>query len=241
VAKFDLEEEGMRWVKVTFKDEAVRAAKGALSHMGGDIVMDSPMPGFHDLLVSALSDESPWRTRYQGTGELFLESTLGGYHSMELDGSERWVFNTSTYWASDGDVKVTIHREGPLKSFWAGEGFFWYQTTASGKGTVVLKTDGPVEERTLPDERVVVTESCVIGRTEGIKFTIRRAAKSLIAHGLSGEKAARVYEGTGRVLLCSTPYRKLAVKSKAQATRRSSSKSAVRRRATRGAASGGVP
>ena len=60
MATFDIEEEeGMRWIKVTLQDEAARAAKGALSHMSGDIVMDSPMPGFHDLLVSALSDELP--------------------------------------------------------------------------------------------------------------------------------------------------------------------------------------
>jgi uncharacterized protein (AIM24 family) len=200
---------------VTVQDETVRAAKGALSHMSGNIVMDSPMPGFHDLLVSALSDESPWRTRYQGTGELFLESSLGGYHVMELDGIEHWVFNNGTYWASDGGVKLTIYRERLMTSFWAGEGFFWYQTAASGKGKVVLKTEGPVEERTLQNERVVVTGNYVIGRTEGVKFTIRRAAKSLIAHWLSGEKAARVYEGTGKVLLCTTPYWKLAVKNKA--------------------------
>ena len=87
MAKFDIEEEeGMRWVKVTLQDETVRAQKGALNHMHGDIVMDSPVPRFHDILVSCLSDESPWRPRYRGTGELFLESTMGGYHVMELDG-----------------------------------------------------------------------------------------------------------------------------------------------------------
>ena len=45
-----------------------------------------------------------------------------------------------------------------------------------------------------------------------IKFTIRRAAKSLISHWLSGEQAARAYEGTGKVLLCTTPYWRLFMK-----------------------------
>jgi uncharacterized protein (AIM24 family) len=213
MAKFDVEEEeGMRWVKVTLQDETVRAQKGALNHMHGEIVMDSPVPDIHDILVSCLSDESPWRPRYRGTGELFLESTLGGYHVMELDGNERWVFNNGTYWASEGTIKLSIYRERLMTAFWAGEGFFWYHTCAEGKGKVVLYSEGPVEVRTLNNERLVVAGNYVIGRTEGIKFTIRRAAKSLISHWLSGEKAARSYQGTGKVLLCTTPYWRLFMK-----------------------------
>jgi uncharacterized protein (AIM24 family) len=210
MAKFDIEEEeGMRWIKVTLLDETVRARKRALSHLGGDIAMDSPVPHLRDMLVSCLSDESPWRPRFTGTGELYLESTLGGYHVMELDGSERWIFNNGIYWASEGGIDLSIYRERLITAFWAGEGLLWYQTCARGKGKVVLYTEGPVEERTLQGERIVVTGNYVIARTEGIKFTIRRAAKSLVSHWLSGEKAARCYEGTGTVLLCTTPYWRL--------------------------------
>lgn len=213
MAKFEVEQgEGMRWVKVTLTNEIVRAHKGALNHMSGDIVMDSPLPRFHDLLVSSLSDESPWRPRFTGTGELYLESTLGGYHIMELDGKDLWTFNSGTYWASDGDVKLTIFRERVITSFWAGEGLFWYQTAARGKGKVALYSDGPVEEVTLDNGRLVVAGNYVIGRTDGIKFSIRRAAKSRFSHWLSGEPFARVYEGTGKLLLCTTPYWQLRLK-----------------------------
>jgi uncharacterized protein (AIM24 family) len=213
MARFDIEqEEGMRWLKVSLRDETVRTRKGALNHMTGGIVMDAPLPGFHDILVSCVSDESPWRPRFTGTGELFLESTLGGYHVMELDGRERWVFGNGTYWASEGDVRLSIYRERFWTSFWAGEGFFWYHTVAEGEGKVALYTEGPVEERTLRGEKLVVAGNYVIGRTEGIRFTIRRAAKSLISHWLSGERSARVYEGTGKLLLCTTPYWQLRLK-----------------------------
>jgi uncharacterized protein (AIM24 family) len=215
MANFETEEkEGMRWIKITLQDDIVRAAKGALNHLNGDIAMDTPVPRVRDLLVSTLSDESPWRPRYRGTGEIFLESSLGGYHVVELDGSERWVFNNGTYWASEGGVNLSIYRERLMTSFWAGEGIFWYHTTAVGKGKVVLKADGPVQVNTLQNQRLVVAGNYVIGRTEGIKFTIRRAAKSWISHWLSGERFARAYEGTGKVLLCTTPYWRLAVKSK---------------------------
>jgi len=213
MAKFEIEHtEGMRWVKVTLENETVRAEKGALNHMIGDITMDVPVPRPRDFLVSMVSDESPLRPRYSGTGELYLESTLGGFHIMELKDDESWIFSPGAYWASESGIKLTIFRERFLTSFWAGEGFFWYQTGARGKGKVVLATHGPIEELTLNNGRVVVDGNYVVGRTSGIKFTIRRAARSYISHRLSGESYARVYEGTGRLLMCSTPYWRARVK-----------------------------
>jgi uncharacterized protein (AIM24 family) len=213
MAKFEIEHtEGMRWVKVTLDNETVRAQKGALNHFVGDISMDVPLPRPRDFLVSLVADESPLRPRYTGTGELHLESTLGGFHVMEMHEGESWVYSPGAYWASESDITLTIFRERIMTSFWAGEGFFWYQTAARGKGKVVLATQGPVEEITLKDSRIIVEGHHVIGRTSGIRFGIRRAAKSYISHLLSGEGHARVYEGTGRLLLCPIPYWRLRIK-----------------------------
>jgi uncharacterized protein (AIM24 family) len=213
MAKFEIEHtEGMRWVKVTLENETVRAEKGALNHMIGDITMDVPMPRPRDILVSMVSDESPLRPRYSGTGELYLESTLGGFHIMELKDDESWIFSPGAYWASESEIKLSIFRERFLTSFWAGEGFFWYQTGAHGKGKIVLATRGPIKEMTLNNGRIVVDGDYVVGRTTGIKFTIRRAARSYLSHRLSGEDYARVYEGTGKLLLCCTPYWRARVK-----------------------------
>jgi len=212
MAKFEIEEDqGMRWVKVTLDNETVCAEKRALNHMIGDIAMDVPLPRPRDILVSLVSDESPLRPRYTGTGELFLESTLGGFHIMELHENESWVYSPGAYWASESDIKLTIHRERFLTSFWAGEGLFSYQTAAHGKGKVVLTARGPVEELTLNGGKLVVDGNYVIARTSGIKFTVRWAAKSFFSHLLSGERYARVYEGTGRLLMCTTPYWRLRI------------------------------
>jgi uncharacterized protein (AIM24 family) len=99
-----------------------------------------------------------------------------------------------------------------LTSFWAGEGFFWFQTGAKGTGKIILATRGPVEERILNNEKVVVSGDYVLGRTAGIRFTIQRPTKSYLSYLLSGERYARVYEGTGKLLLCTTPYWRLRVK-----------------------------
>ncbi len=94
MAKFEIEHTaGMRWVKVTLENETVCAEQGALNHMIGDIAMDVPLSGPRDFLVSLVSTESPLRPRSSGTGELHLESTLGGFHVMELNQEVFWILS----------------------------------------------------------------------------------------------------------------------------------------------------
>ena len=74
-----------------------------------------------------------------------LESTLGGFHVIDLQG-ESWILESGAYWASDGSVEVDYQRESFLTSLWAGEGFVYLQTRVKGEGKVVLCTRGPIEE-----------------------------------------------------------------------------------------------
>ncbi len=212
MATFEVEHsEGMSWIKATISDETIRTAKGALNHLVGNIVMDVPLPRPRDFSVSLVSDESPIRPRFQGTGSIYLESTLGGYHIMELKEDESWIFSKGAYWASESQINLKVVRERLLTSLWAGEGLFWFLTAAHGAGKVVLSTQGPVEEMSLENERVVFSGDFVVARTTGIKFTIQRPTKSYLSYMMSGEKYARVYEGSGKLLLCTTPFWRLLV------------------------------
>jgi len=196
----------MRWVKVGLDDDDVRAERGALNHMLGAITMDVPLPTLKSWWVSLFSDESVVRPRYSGTGTVYLDSTLGGYHIMKLAAGDRWVLDTRCFWASDGQVKLSIHREAMLTALWAGEGLFWYKTALKGEGQVVLSVDGPVQEVELNDDTLVTDGPFVVARTQGISLRIKRPAKNLISSWLSGQKRAYVYKGTGRLLLCTVPY-----------------------------------
>jgi uncharacterized protein (AIM24 family) len=207
MATFKVEHsEGMRWVKVALEDEDVRTERGALNHMQGEITMDVPLPTLRAWWVSLFSDESVVRPRYAGTGTVFLDSSLGGYHLMRVKPGERWVLDTRCFWASDGTVKLSIHRERLLTAFWAGEGLFWYKTALKGDGQVVLAVEGPVHEVELENDTLVTDGPFVIARTQGISMRLKRPAKNLLSSWLSGQKRACVYEGTGRLLLCTVPY-----------------------------------
>lgn len=206
MASFEvIEDQGTRYLRIGLDGHTVRAESGALSYMRGAIEMDTPLPTPIRAICNILSDEPVLRPRYTGSGEVYLTPTLGGYHTVELDG-EAWILEDGAYWASDGSVELGLHREPILTSFWAGEGFIDFQTRVSGEGRVVLNTTGPIEEIVLKGERLAVEGKQVIARTEGLSYSIRRPSRSLIGHWLSGEDLVRVYSGFGRVLLVTAPF-----------------------------------
>ena len=53
--------------------------------MKSDVAMESKMPPVGGFLKAALSSESIFRPTHSGTGELYLEPTAGGIHTMELN------------------------------------------------------------------------------------------------------------------------------------------------------------
>jgi uncharacterized protein (AIM24 family) len=200
-----VELEGQHFVKITMNGESVRAEAGALSYMTGDIEVFAPIPSPWRAIANLLSSEPVIRPRYQGSGEIVLESTPGGYHIIELDG-EAWILEKGAYWASEGGVELGLFRESAITSFWADDDLINFRTKVSGKGKVVLNTRGPVEEVCLQGSKVAVEGRLVIARTVGLDYTVRRPTRSLFGYYLSGEKMVRSYSGTGRLLICTTSY-----------------------------------
>jgi len=210
MADFRIEEtEGMRWIKIHLENQSVRTEHRALNHMSGAVTMDVPLPSLRAWWVSLFSEESLIRPRFSGTGDVYLDSTLGGYHIFDVRPGERWVLDHRCFWAADAGVNLGIYREWMTTAFWAGEGFLWFKTILQGEGRAVLAVDGPVQEIELKNERLVVDGSFVLARTDGIKFSMRRPARSLLSYWMSGESLSRVYEGAGRLLMCTTPYWRL--------------------------------
>lgn len=207
MASFEVEQsESMRWVRIDLDDDDCRTERGALNHMKGAVTMTVPLPTPYAVWVSLFSDESILRPRYQGTGSVFLDSTLGGYHVFTITPDERWILDTRCFWASDGEVTLRIHREKMLTALFAGEGLLWYKTALDGDGQVVLAVDGPVEEVTLTNDRLIVDGPFVVAHTSGITLKMRRPAKSFWSGWLSGQRRTYSYEGTGKLLLCTVPY-----------------------------------
>lgn len=202
-----LELEGTRFVEIHLNQEMVRVEAGALCYLTGDINIHSRLvPSLGGLIKSILADQAVYRPTYSGTGVITLESSLGGFHILEMQG-ESWILERGTYWASEGSVDVRYHRERMQTAIWAGEGLVYLQTRVSGYGKIALATRGPVEEIVLKEGQKVAAEGkYVICRTGDVRFSVRRPTKNFFGRFTSGEGLARVYEGPGRVLLNPAPY-----------------------------------
>jgi len=142
---------------------------------------------------------------------------MPSFHTLELNEGETWVIQNGAYRASEEGIALSLYRERFLTALFAGEGLFWYQTKISGKGKAVVIAPGPVDEVTLNNERLVVDGNYVVARTAGISFTIRRPTRSRLGYYLSSERYSRVYEGTGRLLIATTPYWRLRIGQKGEA------------------------
>lgn len=206
MAQFEIvEQEGVRLVKATLNNETIRTEAGALYYMQGNITMESKAPSLGGFFKSMATGESIFRPTYTGTGVVFLEPSLGGFHILEVSGEE-WILESGAYWASDAGITVDAFREKAWTAFKSGEGFLDFQTKIGGQGKVVMNAQGPVQAVKLENDKLVVDGNYVIARPKGMSYTVQRAAKSLLGSMTSGEGFVRVYEGTGTVLMAPLPY-----------------------------------
>lgn len=206
MAQFSIREvEGMRQVRVDILDETIRARRGAMSNMRGQVTLTPRLPAAGDIVRSIFTDEARVRPYYTGTGSILMQPSLGGYHLLEIAPGERWILEPGVYWASDGSVELGFWREPFFASLWAGDGLFEWKTTVSGAGIVALNTPGPVETVDIEDGELRVQGRLVLGRTDGLGFESQRSAR-FPRNLISGQKRLRVFGGSGKALVCWTPY-----------------------------------
>jgi uncharacterized protein (AIM24 family) len=205
MAEFTIREvEGMRQVCVEVANETIRTRRGALSNMRGALAVKAPLPGLRDLLRSLFVDEARIRPSYTGTGTVVLESSLAGYHVIDLK-NERWILEPGVYLASEGDVRLGLFRERMWPSLWAGDGLFVFKTTVEGVGRVAINTPGPVEVVDIEGTDLKVQGRLVLGCTGGLVFSSQHIS-GFFRSLLIGQKRLRVLSGTGKALVCWTPY-----------------------------------
>ena len=192
MASFEvIEDEGARCVRATLDNETIHAERGALCYMFGKIKVDARLPSAGWMIKSMLSEESLIRPTFTGTGVVYLESSFGGFHVID------------------------VFRESMVTSFWAGDGVFDFQTEAAGPGKVVVTCAGPIEEIVLNDEQLSTNGKFVVARTKGISYSIRRTAKTRFGSRLTGDRWVRLYQGTGTILMSSYPYWRLKLRQQA--------------------------
>lgn len=205
------DKEGVRYVEVQLRGDAVRTEAGAMRYYRGDIEMESQSSGggLAGFFKAAMSGETFHKPVYRGTGLLVLEPSFSDYFLLDLK-DEAFILDQGAYWASDMGVTISAERNKAVNAMLSGEG--WYQTKAAGTGTVVVVSPGPVERLDLRDELLVVDGSFAVARSASLNFQVERSTKSLWGSMTSGEGLVNKISGTGVVYLAPVPNRNLLLK-----------------------------
>jgi uncharacterized protein (AIM24 family) len=199
-------------LRIRLDNHAVRTEPGLLQFLKGHIEIESSTgmgEGMKGLMKGAIAaartGETMFKPLYRGTGDIYLEPTLGHYWAMQLNNQTLYA-DQGLFCCCEDTVKVSAHK---VESFSArvagGEGR--YQTKVSGAGIVVFRIPVPlveVLELSLNNETLQVDGSFALLRSENIHFSVEKASNSLMGSVTAGEGLLQTFKGTGKVWLAPT-------------------------------------
>ena len=199
----------LKQVRVTLQNGAAQLESGVMQFMKGNIEADTAVGGLGGLakkmLTNALTQETTFRPRYRGTGEIYCEPTFGHFMLIALDNEEA-VLDKGMFYASEGSVEVGVAMQTNLSSMMlGGEGFF--QTRISGRGWAVMNVPVPASEvirYTLNNEKLSVDGTIALLRKGNIEYRVEKSNKSLLGSAISGDGLLQTFTGTGEVWVAPT-------------------------------------
>jgi uncharacterized protein (AIM24 family) len=199
----------LKQVRVTLQNGVAQLESGVMQFMKGNIEADTTVGGLGGLakkmLTNALTQETTFRPRYRGTGEIYCEPTFGHFMLIALDNEEA-VLDKGMFYASEGSVDVGVAMQTNLSSMMlGGEGFF--QTRISGRGWAVMNVPVPASEvirYTLNNEKLSVDGTIALLRKGNIEYRVEKSNKSLLGSAISGEGLLQTFTGTGEVWVAPT-------------------------------------
>lgn len=202
----------LKRVKYTLQDSAVLLEPGALHYMRGDLELTSStgegggMLGFGKALFkSAVGGESLFKTRIEGSGEVYLEPTFGHFIVQSMEDSE-FNIDDGIFSSGDGNLSIETEKVASLATGLFGEGGF-FESKIAGTGLVVFESPVPVSEVEtieLTGEKLYVDGNFMLMRTGDLEYNVEKSSKSWFGSYTSGEGLLQNVSGTGTVWLAPT-------------------------------------
>lgn len=190
--------------RILLNNSACQVEAGAMHYVRGQVEIEVGSASLGGFMKGALTKEAATRPKYTGTGEVYLEPTLGEVNLIELDNDE-WVLDRGAFLASDVGVELGVFTNKAWSGLLGGEGMF--QTKVSGTGKVFYHSDGICERVDLNNDKLMVDGSFAVARSANLDFSVQKATKGLISSLRSGEGLVNIIEGTGTVYISPIPNR----------------------------------
>ncbi|WP_406670740.1 AIM24 family protein [Methanolobus sp. ZRKC4] len=198
----------LKQVKVTLNDSGVIVEPGALYFHKGNIACESNIGGVGGLakkmLHNKLTNESTFKPRYTGTGEVFLEPGFSHFLIVKLDNGSV-IVDKGIFYCCEDTLEVGVASQKNISAgLFGGD---WFQTRISGTGICVLESPVPMNEIlkcNLNNERLQVDGNFALLRSDSVNFSVERSSKGIAGSMTSGEGRLQTFEGTGIVWLAPT-------------------------------------
>ncbi|MGB0384208.1 MAG: AIM24 family protein [Ardenticatenaceae bacterium] len=203
----------LKQVRIQLRKGEAILESSALYFMKGRIQVASKAGGSgglsglaRGLATKMLTNETIYRPRYSGTGEIFLEPSFGHFLIFRLGKKESLIVDKKMFYCCEGSATVSVAIQKNISSsLFGGEGFF--QTKVTGPGICVFSSPVPSQEvlcYDLRNEKLQVDGNFVLMRTDGIRFSVQKSTKSVFGSVTSGEGMLQTFEGTGKVWIAPT-------------------------------------
>ncbi len=199
----------LKQVKITLKEGGIITEAGALNFHKGNVTSESNIGGVGGLakkmIKNKLTNESTFKPRYKGVGEVFLEPSFSHYIIVKLDGGSIIVDKGLFYCCEDSLEVGVASQKNVTAGLFGGDG--WFQTKISGTGACVLEIPVPMNEilkYQLKNEKLQVDGNFALLRSGSVNFTVERSTKGIAGALTSGEGLLQTFEGTGSVWIAPT-------------------------------------
>ncbi len=203
----------LKHVRIKLSNSAATLEPGALYFMKGNIKIEAAAGGSggiggiaRGLASKVLANETFFRPKYSGSGEIYLEPSFSHFMIVSLKEKQSLIVEKGMYFCSEGTVGVSVElNKNVTAGAFGGEG--WFQTKIVGPGVCVLASPVPAAEilcYELQNETLQVDGNFALMRTDGIKFSVKKSTRSLLGSVASGEGLLQTFEGTGKVWIAPT-------------------------------------
>ena len=153
-------------------------------------------------MKSVLAGESFFMSSYTSVdgkeAEVGIAPTMPGeVHRVDV-GATNWICAGGSFLAAGGGVKVDTKYQGIIKGMFSKEGLFYLKT--SGNGPLIVSAYGRITEIEAKDG-VSIDNGHIVAFTEGLEYTVSKAAKGWMNSMLSGEGLVLTFKGSGKILV----------------------------------------
>ncbi len=181
-------------------DDKAYVEANCIAYITGNITLDANPDGLKGKMRARVIGTNHYKPRLQGTGKIYLRSTLGCYQKLNLTTAHELVINNAAFVTCPDTIKLLPLVQPSVDKFLSGTPMI--TTVVQGNGTLILYSPGPLVEHNLKEDKFVAFANDVIAYEPQITVTREFAGNGWlnIAH-----KMVRVYRGSGKLYFCAIP------------------------------------